>query len=122
HGGRFDRRYVDRIDAGAEDGHGVQIGRVAGDEADVGRGTHVDRDRTRFFAVPADLVLAGRNLRETISAIGAYRDRTGKARRRIGQGDGVACDRGTVDRTSGVRLRVNTADEAHTKRDGKRAP
>ena len=123
--GRFHRGNVDRVDrtrahnGDCVEGRGVARG---ADEVDVGGGADVDVDGTRGAAVAADLVLASRQGRETVGAIGAHRDGARDTRRRIGDGDRIARGSAAVGLTGSVALRLDAADEAQTQSDGERAP
>ena len=124
-GGRLDRRNVDRVDrTGADDFDRVELTTGLGggrNEVDVGGRADADLGRARRTAVARDLVLADRQLRETVGAIGADGDRAREAGGGVGDGDGVAGSRVTRNRASGIGLRVDAANEAKTQSDGQRA-
>ena len=120
--GRLHRRHVDRVDrARADHRHGVQRGGVATREIDVRSATDVHGHVAGGRAIPADLVLAGRQLRETVAAVRTHRDRAAETRRRVADGDGVARRRAAGHRTRGVRLGLHAAHERQTESNGQRA-
>ena len=122
HGGRFHRRDIDGINgASPDDSHRIQSRGVTCGEVDIRRTANLHHDITRRTAVAADLVLAGRQLREAVAAIRAHRDRAAEAGRRVADGDGVARGRATGHRACGIRLGLHATHERQTECNGQRA-